>query len=78
MHWFVYAACSSALKTLCWAAGMTLWHMFMEAEGLIFSLHRMFQLVRATGDVAPGMVSYFIAGLLLNNFRSHMETGGAR
>lgn len=40
----------------------------MEAEGLIFSLYRMFQLVRAAGAVAPGMVSYFIAGLLLNNF----------
>lgn len=28
----------------------------------------MFQLVRATGAVAPGIVSYFIAGLLLNYF----------
>lgn len=37
----------------------------------------MFQLVRATGAVAPGMVSYFIAGLLLNYFCLHAETEGS-
>lgn len=68
VHWFVSVGCSSALKTLSWTWGRNLWHIFMEAEGLIFSLYRMFQLVRAAGAVAPGMVSYFIAGLLLNYF----------
>ena len=71
MDWFASAGCSRALKTLCWITGRNLWHIFMEAEGLIFSLYRMFQLVRATGTVAPGMVSYFIAALLVNYFSVH-------
>lgn len=76
MHWLVSAGCSGALKTLCWTRGRNLWHIFMEAEGLIFSLCRMFQLVRASGAVAPGMVSYFIAGPLLNYFSVHTWRSG--
>lgn len=60
----VPADCSSALKTFCWTGGRNLWHSLMEAEGIIFSLYRMFRLVRATGAVAAGMVSYFIARLV--------------